>query len=96
MRPQARNAKVDGFPVSAADRAHVPVATKDFLSVLDLTHEELERVLDLAVELKLDRREGRSSIQPLTGKHIGLIFEKPSLRTRTTFTIAVSELGARS
>ena len=60
MRPQARKAKVDGFPVPAADRTHVPVATKDFLSVLDLTHEELERVLNLAAELKLDRQEGRS------------------------------------
>jgi ornithine carbamoyltransferase len=32
-------------------------------------------------------------LQPLAGKHVGLIFEKPSLRTRTTFTIAVRELG---
>ncbi len=93
MRPQARKAKADGFPVPASDRTHVPVGTKDFLSVLDLTHDELERVLDLAAELKLDRQEGRASIQPLAGKHIGLIFEKPSLRTRTTFTIAVRELG---
>ena len=103
MRPQARKAKADGFPVPASDRTHVPVATKDFLSVLDLTHGELERVLDLAAELKLDRQEGGASSpslagrplagRPLAGKHIGLIFEKPSLRTRTTFTIAVRELG---
>jgi ornithine carbamoyltransferase len=93
MRPQARKAKADGFPVPAADRTHVPLATKDFLSVLDLSHEELDRVLDLAVELKRDRAEGRTSIQPLAGKHLGLIFEKPSLRTRTTFTIAIRELG---
>ena len=93
MTPQARKTKADGFPVPAADRTHVPVATKDFLSVLDLTHDELERVLDLAAELKRDRAEGRTSIQPLAGRHIGLIFEKPSLRTRTTFTIAIRELG---
>ena len=93
MSSQARKAKADGFPVPAADRTHVPVATKDFLSVLDLTHEELERVLALATELKRDRAEGRPSMQPLAGKHIGLIFEKPSLRTRTTFTIAIRELG---
>src|SRR6185503_15823578 len=93
MSPQARKAKADAFPVPAAERTHVPVAAKDFLSILDLTHEELERVLALAAELKLDRREGRKSIQPLAGKHVGLIFEKPSLRTRTTFTIAVRELG---
>lgn len=93
MRSQARKTKRETFPVSADKRTHVPVGTKDFLSVLDLTHDELERVLDLAAELKLDRKEGRTSIQPLAGKHIGLIFEKPSLRTRTTFTIAVRELG---
>jgi ornithine carbamoyltransferase len=93
MSPQARKAKADSFPVRAADRTRVPVGAKDFLSVLDLSHDELERVLDLAAELKLDRREGRASIRPLAGKHVGLIFEKPSLRTRTTFTIAVRELG---
>ena len=93
MRPQARKAKADGFPVPAADRTHVPIETKDFLSVLDLTHDELDRILDLAAELKRDRTEGRTSMQPLAGKHIGLIFEKPSLRTRTTFTIAIRELG---
>ena len=89
MRPQARKAKADGFPVPAADRTHVPVETKDFLSVLDLTHDELDRILDLAAEMKRDRTEGRPSMQPLAGKHIGLIFEKPSLRTRTTFTIVI-------
>jgi ornithine carbamoyltransferase len=93
MSSQARKSKTDAFPVPAAERTHVPVATKDFLSILNLTHEELDRVLALATELKLDRREGRSSIRPLVGKHVGLIFEKPSLRTRTTFTIAVRELG---
>ena len=93
MSPQARKAKADSFPVRAADRTHVPVGAKDFLSVLDLSHGELERVLDLAAELKLDRKEGKASIQPLAGKHLGMIFEKPSLRTRTTFTIAVRELG---
>ena len=71
----------------------MPVKTKDFLSVLDLSHEELERVLDLAAELKQDRADGIQSMQPLAGKHVALLFEKPSLRTRTTFTIAVRELG---
>jgi ornithine carbamoyltransferase len=69
------------------------VATKDFLSVLDVTHEELERVLDLAAELKQERTAGHRGFQPLAGRHVALLFEKPSLRTRTTFTIAVRELG---
>ncbi len=56
MRPQARRQAAGRFPVPAADRTHVPVGTKDFLSVLDLSHQELDRVLDLAAELK--RRAG--------------------------------------
>ena len=76
MRPQARKAKAEGFPVPAADRTHVPIETKDFLSVLDLTHDELDRILDLAAELKRDRTEGRPSMQPLAGKHIGLIAQE--------------------
>lgn len=92
MRPQARK-KQGEFPVSAIERLHVPLKAKDFLSILDLSHEELERVLDLAAELKQERANGVQSMQPLAGKHVALLFEKPSLRTRTTFTIAVRELG---
>ena len=92
MRPQVRK-KHGEFPVSAVERLHVPLKAKDFLSILDLSHEELERVLDLAAELKQERADGVQSMQPLAGKHVALLFEKPSLRTRTTFTIAVRELG---
>ncbi len=70
-----------------------PLRTKDYLSVLDLSHAELDRVLALALRLKVDRATGRTSLQPLLGQHIALLFEKPSLRTRSTFTIAVHELG---
>src|SRR5690349_10566099 len=90
---QPRRARKESFPVAAAERTHVPVASKDFLSVLDLTHEELHRVLDLAAELKRDRASAARTYQPLAGRHVALVFEKPSLRTRTTFTIAVRELG---
>jgi len=68
-------------------------SSKDFLSLLDLTHEELDEVLDLAAALKTDRAAGRLSVRPLSGKHVALLFDKPSLRTRTTFVIAVRELG---
>jgi ornithine carbamoyltransferase len=73
--------------------AQMKIASKDFLSILDLTHAELGQVLDLATSMKRDRAAGRLGPQPLTRKHVGLLFEKPSLRTRTTFAIAVRELG---
>jgi len=94
MTPDPRKKpRPDTFPVRAEDRTHVPVQAKDYLSVIDLSHEELERVLNLSAELKADRAAGRRSIQPLAGQHVALMFEKPSLRTRTTFTIAIHELG---
>jgi ornithine carbamoyltransferase len=66
---------------------------RHFLSVLDLSHAEMDQVLALADVLKRERAAGRLNDRPLTGKHVALLFEKPSLRTRSTFTIAVRELG---
>ena len=93
MNPQRRKRQASNFPVPAADRSRVPVVAKDFLSVLDLSHDELDRVLALADELKAERAANAPGDRPLAGKHIALLFEKPSLRTRTTFTIAIRELG---
>jgi ornithine carbamoyltransferase len=66
---------------------------KSFLSVLDLTPDGLEELLDLASAMKRDRQARRPGLQPLAGRHVALLFEKPSLRTRATFVIAVRELG---
>jgi ornithine carbamoyltransferase len=68
---------------------------KDFLSVLDFEPPDLERCLDLAAQLKADRPLGRQAPTSLTldGRHVAMLFEKPSLRTRSTFQIAVHELG---
>jgi ornithine carbamoyltransferase len=69
---------------------------KDFLSILDLDHRALERLLDLARQMKADRGLGPKAptAGALAGRHVALLFEKPSLRTRSTFEIAVRELGA--
>ena len=67
--------------------------TTRFLSIDDLTHEELQACLRLAAELKAARAAGVAHEQPLAGRHFALLFEKPSLRTRSTFQIAVRELG---
>jgi ornithine carbamoyltransferase len=64
-----------------------------FLSVLDFDHLQLADCLALAGELKSARASRRSHTRPLEGLHVALLFEKPSLRTRSTFTIAVRELG---
>jgi ornithine carbamoyltransferase len=68
---------------------------KDFLSILDLGQIDLERLLALAAEMKRDRRlrQHAPTSQALAGLHVALLFEKPSLRTRSTFEIAIRELG---
>jgi ornithine carbamoyltransferase len=64
-----------------------------FLSILDFGPAELVACLTLAAELKAARAAGRPHVRALEGKHVALLFEKPSLRTRSTFQIAVRELG---
>jgi ornithine carbamoyltransferase len=68
---------------------------KDFLSVLDLAHADLDRLLRLAAEMKADRPLGANAptAAALAGRHVALLFEKPSLRTRSTFEVAILELG---
>jgi ornithine carbamoyltransferase len=62
---------------------------RDFLTVDSLSAQELGKVLDLAEELKGDRRRR----DDLVGKSVAMIFEKPSTRTRISFEVAISELG---
>jgi ornithine carbamoyltransferase len=80
--------------MSASKPAPV-MANKDFLSVLDLSPPELSQLMDLALELKAARAQGRQAptSAALNGGHVALLFEKPSLRTRSTFEVAVHELG---
>jgi len=68
---------------------------KDFLSVLDFDAADLENCLAFAAQVKADRSLGRHAptADALNGRHVALLFDKPSLRTRTTFEIAVRELG---
>ena len=70
-----------------------PLAASNFLSVLDLGPGEIDRVLEQAAAFKRDRGARKAADRPLAGLHVALLFDKPSLRTRSTFTIAVRELG---
>jgi ornithine carbamoyltransferase len=70
---------------------------RHFLSVTDLESVDLERCLALAVRMKAERPLGAAAptAQLLSGRYVAMLFEKPSLRTRTTFEIAVRELGGQ-
>jgi ornithine carbamoyltransferase len=65
------------------------------LSVLDFDAADLEDCLQLAAQVKADRSLGRHAptADVLNGRHVAMLFDKPSLRTRTTFEIAIRELG---
>lgn len=62
----------------------------DLLRDLDLTDDELVYLLDLAADVK---RSPAGYAHVLDGKSIALLFEKPSLRTRLTFELAIKQLG---
>ncbi len=62
---------------------------KDFISIADIDRAKMNELLALAADLKRDR--GRRD--DLRGKTVALVFHKPSLRTRVSFEVGVSELG---
>jgi ornithine carbamoyltransferase len=66
----------------------VSLTGRDLLRAGDLVPAETEAVLDLAAELKLDPYEPR-----LPGRTLGLLFKKPSTRTRVSFAVAIAQLG---
>ncbi|BFH65542.1 ornithine carbamoyltransferase [Paenibacillus azoreducens] len=68
---------------------------RDLLELDDYTTEEIQYLLDLAIELKRKQKNGEV-YQPLKGKTIGLIFEKSSTRTRVSFEVGAFQLGAHA
>jgi len=64
---------------------------RDLLSIADLTPASLSLILETALRLK---REGHAAL--LAGRSLALLFEKPSLRTRVSFDIAMQQLGGHA
>src|SRR5271157_231894 len=67
------------------------IKTRHLLSMNDLTPDEVHSLLDSAIELK-----SRGWISMLKNKTMALLFEKPSLRTRVSFEVAMRQLGGQS
>ncbi|MFN8499348.1 MAG: ornithine carbamoyltransferase [Anaerolineae bacterium] len=68
---------------------------KDFISLSDLTPESIIELLDLALQLKQDLASGAA--RPLLkGQTLGMVFQKPSLRTRVSFDVAMLQLGGHA
>jgi ornithine carbamoyltransferase len=66
---------------------------RDFLTVDDLSPEELVSLLDSADAVKSKPAQVSKSLE---GKHVALIFEKPSTRTRVSFEVAVTSMGGHA
>ena len=68
------------------------MTTRHFLTLHDLSTDEINQVIDLAIELKAAHREGHQ--EPVfAGKVLGMIFEKSSTRTRVSFEAGMAQLG---
>jgi ornithine carbamoyltransferase len=74
----------------AARQPVLKIAAPDLSRDLDLTDDEVQALLTLAGNVK---RTPAKYAQALAGRYIGLLFEKPSLRTRLTFELAIKQLG---
>ncbi len=68
------------------------LSKKDILSIADLSVEEINLILMAACKLKSEQKKGK--FQPiLRGKTLGMIFQKPSTRTRVSFEVGMYQLG---
>jgi ornithine carbamoyltransferase len=74
----------------------VKTMAKHFLSINDVTKEEIISLLDRASELKKDLKAGKDQTNLLKGKTLGMIFDKPSLRTRVSFEAGMFQLGGHA
>ena len=70
----------------------VNLKNRNFLKLLDFTPEEISGLLDLAAELKAQKKAGIPH-RMYEGKNVALIFEKTSTRTRCSFEVAAADLG---
>jgi ornithine carbamoyltransferase len=62
---------------------------RDFIDIADLERDQLRHLLDLAHAIK----GGRWKERPLQGKHLAMLFQKPSHRTRVSFEVGIAKLG---
>ena len=68
------------------------LAGRDLLSIADLSRDDIDAVLEEAIQLKGAAQGPR----PLTGKSVGMIFQRPSNRTRVSFEVAIDQLGGHA
>lgn len=73
----------------------VSMKGRSLVSIADFTVEEIWNVWDLAADLKRKQKTGEPH-RILEGKHLGMIFQKPSLRTQVSFETGMAQLGGHA
>ena len=68
------------------------LSKKDVLSIGDLSAREINLILTLAIKLKREQKNGKTRLL-LRGKTLGMLFQKPSTRTRVSFEVGMYQLG---
>src|SRR3989339_422760 len=68
---------------------------KDLISIADLNKQEFIKLFSMAEILKNKVKKG-VRYQPLAGKTLAMIFQKPSTRTRTSFEVGMTQLGGHA
>src|SRR5947207_15010266 len=69
---------------------------KHFLSITDFSSQELQTVLHIAKKIKTQLYSKKENLPLLKQKSLAMIFEKPSLRTRLSFEIGMTQLGGHA
>ena len=69
--------------------------TKNFINFDDLSHQELQSIIDSAISLKKEHKSGRQN-DTLKNKTLAMIFDKSSTRTRVSFVAGMTQLGGQS
>jgi len=80
---------------TSASRSKAQQLPKDLLTVADIPRKKVQDLITLAKKLKATHGKGRP-VFPLRGKTLGLIFEKPSTRTRVSFEAGMNQLGGQA
>ncbi len=81
-----------GAGILAAPTTEDDVRGRDLLSIAELSADEIDTILRTALSLKREKTGG----DLLAGQTLALVFEKPSLRTRVSFEVAMQQLGGRA
>ena len=68
----------------------------NFLDINQVKKQDLNEIIDLGIKLKTRKKEQGQIWLPLSGKHLAMIFEKPSTRTRTSFEVGINQLGGHA